>query len=212
MMEETLILITPPSTEPVSLPEAQRQCSATDPADDTFLNGLISTARDNAERFLRRAILSQTYKLFLHEFPCADASNRHGSIYLPAPPLQSVTHVKYYNTAGTLTTLVVDTDYVVDYGGELGGRIHLPYNVSWPTVQDRANAVEIQFVAGWKNTVPESTTTIFADTGVPRGIINGILLDVQLLYQRDQLAPEEARKLEDSRLALLCPWRVLSMP
>ncbi|NBO94223.1 MAG: hypothetical protein EBV06_18220, partial [Planctomycetia bacterium] len=53
----------------------------------------------------KRAFVNRTYRLECYEFPDSTCP-----IMLPNPPLSSVTHVKYLDTAGTLTT-VTSTNY-----------------------------------------------------------------------------------------------------
>ena len=72
------------------------------------------------------------------------------------PPLSSVTSVKYYDSDNTLQTLDSSV-YLVDTYSE-PGTITLAPNQSWPSVKDRVNAVQVEYVAGYgtsSSDVPE---------------------------------------------------------
>jgi uncharacterized phiE125 gp8 family phage protein len=91
-----------------------------------------------------RKLLTQTWKLYLDEFPDCDR------IRIPFGNLQSVTSVKYKITDGTETTMTVTTEYLVETNGDQCGYIILPYGVYWPTDQlYPSNPITIEFVCGW---------------------------------------------------------------
>jgi uncharacterized phiE125 gp8 family phage protein len=92
-----------------------------------------------------RVLLTQTWDYTLDRFPCA--GDRRGTLWLPYPPLSSVTSVKYIDMGGTLQTMS-SADYVVDTSG-VKGRITLAYQKYWPLTRDVASAVTVRFVAGY---------------------------------------------------------------
>jgi uncharacterized phiE125 gp8 family phage protein len=65
-------------------------------------------------------------------------------IVLPGKPIQSVTHVKYYDDLNTLQTLSTSL-YSVDLAERT---IRLNWNITWPTTYIRWDAVQVTFVAG----------------------------------------------------------------
>ncbi len=156
-----------PLVEPVTVSEAKTHLRVDDSVgtiEDTYIETLISTARMMAENFTRRALITQTWRLTLDQWP-------ERSIYLPFPPLQSVSSVKYINTAGVLTTLTEGTDYEVDTRS-VPGRVHPSYSQVWPVVRAIENAVTVEFIAGYGN----------AASDVPEPIRQAILLIIQRLY------------------------------
>ena len=143
-------LTTAPTDEPVTVNDIKLQARITDDASDELLDFYRIAAREEAERFMGRGILTQTWTLLLDGFA--------NVIPLPmAAPLQSVTWVKYYDENGTqqtLATSVYDTDLV-----SRPGRVVLKAGQSWPGTQSerRNGIVEIKYVVGWTSAdlVPE---------------------------------------------------------
>jgi len=140
-------LITAPTIEPVdqdSLANHLRLDLTASDTDDTTLDELVLAAREHVEDVTRRALLTQTWDYSLDGWP------DENYIRLPFGNLQSVTSIKYKDTAGTETTMAVTTEYLVETNGEDYGRIVLPYGVSWPsTTLYPSNPITIRFVCGW---------------------------------------------------------------
>lgn len=114
-------------------------------SEDDLLTNDIKAVREHVEDITRRALLTQTWAYYLPQFP-ADKNY----ITLPFGNLQSVSSVKYKDTDGTETTLVEDTDYIVETNGEGCGRIVLCYGCSWPsTTLYPSNPITITYVCGW---------------------------------------------------------------
>ncbi len=160
-------LITAPTEEPVSLAEAKlhlrMDAEETSPAtthpDDVLVAALIEAARDWAERFQNRAYITQTWRLSMVAFP----TERY--IELPRPPLQSLVTLSYWDGTATQVVSFVDPsgtalletdDYLVDIESQ-PGRLCLKPGLSWPVIESRANAVQIEYVAGYgaASDVPE---------------------------------------------------------
>lgn len=133
-----------PSANIVTLDEAKDQCFVAGSDDDTELMSLIMVAREYAEARTWRQIIEATYTLYLDEFPPGDAV-----IELPKPPVIAVTSVKYYDTNETLQTWAT-SNYQTDLNSE-PARIK-PDDTSWPSTDNRLNAVEITFTAGYNST------------------------------------------------------------
>lgn len=136
-------------------------------AEDALLEIYIQSAREIVEDETRRALFTQTWDLYLDEFPTEDY------IKLPFGNLQSVTSIKYKDTAGTETTMTVTTDYLVETNGSKCGRIVLPWGVSWPSGElYPSNPITIRFICGW-------TTTAL----IPSKIRNAVLMTAVDLWQ-----------------------------
>lgn len=139
-----------PTEELISEDEAKLHARITGSDSDQLIALYLASAREAAESYMNRGLLTQTWKLLLDGFA--------NIIPLPmAAPLQSVTSVKYYDTAGvqqTLATSYYDTDLI-----SRPGRVVLKVDQSWPAVQSerRNGIVEIVYVVGWTSAdlVPE---------------------------------------------------------
>ena len=112
--------------------------------EDTLLNALITVAREYCETQTRRALATQTLELILDDFPYCDY------IELPKSPVQSVTSIKYKDSASTETTWSA-TEYVSDVD-KMPGIITQSYGVTWPVFTPYpSGAVRIRYVAGHKS-------------------------------------------------------------
>lgn len=155
-----LVIVTPPASEPITLAQALahiREVSDSGGEIDTYVTALITAARQWCEAVLRRALLTQTWKLSLNGWP-------GHYIKLPNPPLQSVTSVSYRDSAGVVQTMAaaafdpaVANSYNVNINVE-PGRIVLPYSGIWPTdILMPGAAIEITYVAGFKLLADQSS-------------------------------------------------------
>src|SRR3990167_9515694 len=101
---------------------------STNTTEDPEIVRWIASAESRAQRVSRRQLRTATYDLILDGFPSC------GYIEIPKPPLQTITHVKYRDTAGTLQTWAA-TNYVGEApAGDFcqHGRLSLAYGISWP--------------------------------------------------------------------------------
>lgn len=141
------IIKTAPTVEPILLAEAQAHCrSIDDTAENSTLTALIIAAREYCELYTRKALAPQTIELYLDYFPT--------DIYLPLPPVTSVTSIIYTDYLGVATT-VTNTDYIVD---AINNRIVLVYDKTWPSFTPYAtNPIKITYVAGYTSaTIPKA--------------------------------------------------------
>lgn len=150
-----LTRVTPPYAEPIHLAEAESYLRQEETNDDALIQELIGDAREYAEDVLAEQLVVATWKLTLESFADRHWAYRsqksYGTycpeIWLPKPPLVSVSSVKYVDTAGVQQTLAT-TDYQVD-AVSIPGRIVPAYGKSWPTTRNQPNAVEITYLAGY---------------------------------------------------------------
>ncbi len=166
--------LTPPTEEPVTVGEAKLHARIDEDADNAAVMGFIKAARELAETYTRKAFVTQTWQMFLDDFPACS------EIELPRPPLSSVTHVKAYDDADA-ATVFASSNYFVDTATQ-PGRLVLRDAASWPDAERVANAVEVQFIAG---------TTVDL---VPQAIKQGIFNLVAWLYEHrgDGMEPPDA--------------------
>jgi uncharacterized phiE125 gp8 family phage protein len=119
--------------------------------EDDYIKSLIKAAREYCQDFQNRAYITQTWELWLDEWPGKDFFK------IPLPPLQDITEILYYGTDDYEYTMD-DDDYFIDDKSE-PGRVCLNYGKSWPGVTLRShNGICITFEAGYGDTavdVPE---------------------------------------------------------
>ncbi len=139
---------------------------------DPLLRMLISGARKVAEDRTGRALITQTWEQVLDAFPTSE-------LELGMMPIQSITSVKYYDSAGVLQTLDA-ADYVLDTD-TIPGWLLPAADVDWPATYDMAQAVVVRFVAGYGATgasVPSEirmwiSSQVAASYRNPTGLMEG---------------------------------------
>lgn len=167
-----LTLITEPEVEPLTLEETKAHLRVLHTDEDNLIAIYIRAAReyvDGPNGFLGRALITQTWRLTIDEFPLEE-------IKIPLPPLQSVVDVKYDDTAG-VEQAVATTDYYVDAASEPGWIVPVG---SWPTPLDAINAVRVTFKAGYSATT-DSPPDLAGN--VPFNIKAAMLLIIGNLYE-----------------------------
>lgn len=152
--------------------------------DDSYISDLITTARERVELDEERKLVTQTITLKLDAFPSEN------EIGLPLP-IQSVTSIKYQDTADAQQTFDA-ASYLVDAYSE-PGRIALASSQSWPSTYGEVGDVEIIFIAGYGDTAAD----------VPLTSRQAMLLLVGDLY--------EHREYQVDRITLIenCAYRAL---
>lgn len=184
-----------PYTEPVTLDEVKDHLRITDSTDhDSQLIGLITASREWIESYTGRALVQQTWKYYLQDWPVGD------EFELPFPPLQSVMSIKYTDSDDTQTTWD-SGDYEVDTDSE-PGRIILAYGETWPsTTLHPKNPIEVEFVAGYDS----DGSPADYQANIPEAIKNAMKLDIEIRYDR---AKPDIDILKDVRDTLLAPYRI----
>jgi len=172
-------------------------CPTTNTTTDPQLNALIKAARQQVETFTRRVLITQTWDLIGDFFPT-------GLIRLPFPPLQTISSINYVNANGTVT-LWAAAKYIVDAPeGDHAqrGRVTLAYGETWPVTRDIANAVTVQFIAGYG-----------ASAAVPQGIKQAMLLMIGHWYANREAVNigNIVNEIPMSATALLWGYRALEV-
>lgn len=144
-----LIRITAPATEPLDLATAKLHCRVDGTDEDTLITALIVAAREQAEHETGRALVTQTWELVHDSFPEAFVLRR--------APIQSVTSLKYLDSATGAEQTLAGTDYLLDKDSE-PGYVVPAYGKAWPASYGVPNAVRVRYVAGYgvAATVPQA--------------------------------------------------------
>ena len=142
-----------PTVEPITLEELKAHLHVLTSDDDGYISDLIPGVRKKVEYDLRRALITQTWKMYLDNFPSSGEIIR-----IPYPPLQSISSIKYYDTANVQQEWS-NTEYEVDiYSAP--ARVGTVSGYTWPSTYTRMNAVEIIFVAGYGATATTVPRTV----------------------------------------------------
>jgi uncharacterized phiE125 gp8 family phage protein len=186
-----LKLKTPPPVEPVTLAEVKTLLRIDDNDDDNLISSIITAIRQRAEEWTRRSFLTQTWTLWLDEFPFRSGNTMNKLngrvIIIPRPPMQSVVFIKTYDSDNSTVTFDA-SDYFVDIASS-PGRVALNDNSSWPTSLRKFSAVEVEFIAGYGSSASD----------VPEGIKQGMLQWIKLLFANKSKLYES----DESTLGLL---------
>lgn len=149
---DALQLLEAPAAAPVLLAEVKAQLRIEHPDDDLMIDRLIKTAvaYTDAKGALGHAMITQKWGQWVNSVPPQ-------YVRLAMGPLIEVTAVKYYDIDGALQTdtlsnyEITGTDFTTQIGPKSG--------FNWPVTQDRADAIRIEYTAGYGVTsasVPET--------------------------------------------------------
>ena len=148
------IVITGPTTEPISTAEARQHLRLDELSDgeentaqESELGRMISAARYFLEQSTGRTFHEQTLEWVTDHWP------RDYFVLPRATPLISITSLKWKGTSGTETT-VSASDYIADTDST-PGRLVRAYGVSWPsTTLFPSNPIRIRYRAGVATSSP----------------------------------------------------------
>lgn len=168
----TPIVITQPSTEPITLAEAKAHLRVFLPDDDSYIEDLlIPAARQAIEQRTGRAMMPQRWKIGMDGF-CAVTR-------LPGAPLAGVHGllIKYFDVNNVEQT-VNSTIYTLNRYVE-PTQVTLAYGQSWPAITPTAGGVTMEYDVG------------YADTdAVPAPLKMWMLLAIGTMYEnREQCTP-----------------------
>ena len=185
-MRRVLNLVTGPAAEPVTLDEAKAWLRIDGTDSDVQIAALITTAVQSTEQYLRRSLITQTWKLTLdlnkssidtllgagtYDLPItALYGGLPRVIELPKGPVQSITSVVTYDLDNTSSSFS-SSNYSVDTAGE---RLVLTSGSIWPSNMRSKSACDITYVTGYGN----------GSTNVPAPIKTGILIQVAGLFEQ----------------------------
>lgn len=151
------------------------------------MDALVGTATGWAQRLTNRQLITATIEFWFSSFAdaCAKACRHPGkyspdTILVPRPPLQSLTHIKYYDTANVLQTLASSNYTVVAPQGDDAGPAWIrpvPAAV-YPNTYCRPDAVQIRVVCGYGDEAAD----------IPAGIRQGMALYVAEMFERREMA------------------------
>ena len=188
------ISVTEPSVEPVSVAEAKAHLRVTASDDDTYIGNLIKAARQRAEAYMNRSIVTQVVTYTLDALP--------SEIILPRAPVQSVTSIQYVDDNGSTQSFTV---FQADLTNAAMPMVKPAYGYSWPSTRDQYGAVTVTYTAGYGGGDSPDTSS-----SIPEPIRQAILLMVGTMYEyREEIQTGAASyELPMTAKHLLHPYRV----
>lgn len=163
----------------------REESSDNDPLISAYIDAAVSHI-DGPGGWLGRSVFPQTLELRQNTF-CATAR-------LPYGPVQSVTSVKYVDSAGAEQTL--DADQYLMTGD---GQVALAHGAVWPSLRGDAEGVRIQYTAGYDV--------------LPGAIYAAIMLMVGDLFKNRESTGDQTAAVQMSTTVenLLAPYRSWSV-
>ena len=185
----TLTVIRPPEFEPISLEQARLHLrvdaypgSPDSHPDDDLIMRAIQAARERAEQITRRALVEQGIRLSASGwYPDRWPGSGARGIDLLKPPLISVDQVSYYDSENVLQT-VSSSDYFVEDSHPVA-RLRWARDFDYPDLYDRADAVRIDYTAGYQSLSSPALIQADAANAIPASIINAMLLLIGDMYE-----------------------------
>ena len=137
-----------PASEPISYDSASDHLRVDSAQDIAYIEGLISVAREYVESVTGRATVETSFKLVCNSWQSLFQTGENSLTYLIPifrTPLISVESVKYYAPDASSLTTMSESDYRVITTTE-PGMIQVTGEI--PSVEDRPDAIQIEFTAG----------------------------------------------------------------
>lgn len=176
-----------PATPVITTADAKTFLRVDGSDEDTQIDLWVDSATRQIEGFLRRALITQTWRLKLDRFgrhSLDSQLNRLGPgvhniprsvisgqdfIQLARMPIQSITSITTYDTDDS-SSVFSSSNYGLDTDN---GRVYLNSGSVWPTALRDHNAIEIVYVAGYGD----------AATDIPSPIRQGIYAQLAKIYE-----------------------------
>jgi uncharacterized phiE125 gp8 family phage protein len=202
------------ATEPIDIDEAAENLKAPDDGagsyfEESIISRLITTARQLCEQELEMSLIAKTLELTLDSFcPTGIIATARSyrtppsngpCIELPNGPVRSILLVNYTDSDGNEATLA-DDQYRLSTSSSMAV-LRPAYGVSWPSTRCEADAVRVQYAAGYSaaDSPPQA---------VPEPIRQAMHLCISHFYiNREAVDLNTLMELPLGVRALLAPYR-----
>lgn len=171
--------------EPITLAEAKAHLRVYGDDEDAYITGLIVAAREMAEGRLNRTIRQRTRTALFRGWS--------DDFQLTKPPFISIDTITYADEEGQVQTLDNALYYVASQEDDAPGVVEFVPGYALPVLYTRRRPVTVSYLAGY----PEG--------GVPRAIVQWMLLAIGALYQNREsvVAGVSVAALPDDFMQLL---------
>lgn len=190
-----LQLLSGPQVEPLSLQEAKEHLRVDHLYEDTLISSLITASRLHVEVMLSRALIDQSWSLFLDAWP------DDGRVEIPLAPVSSISAVNIYDSEGNPLPLSA-SHYTLD-GVSEPARLVIEPGASVTSPGRSVNGIEVRFTAGYG----------VAASDVPQSIRQALLLLVAHWYERREPVSlgETSIKVPETASSLLSPYKMVRL-
>ncbi len=187
-----LLLITPPTAEPVTLTDAKAHLRLTIPDDDTYITTLITTARRAVENRFAISLLQQSWALFADTWP------QDGAFHIPLWPVLSVDGLTSFADDDTPST-IDPSNFFLD-AATRPSRLALRQGRVFAPPGRKINGLKLSFTSGFGATaanvpaeIKQALMAIVADWYQNRGDDQGgtlpaVALEILGAYRNVRLA------------------------
>lgn len=154
-------------TEPVTLVALKARIKLTSTADDAQLTGLITAAREFAERISNRCLAPRQFVEYRDCFPYPTKE-----LQIPRPPLVSVDKVEYLDDDYQTWLLWDASEYWVALSN-VPAILQPRRGFTYPPTLGQAGCVRLTFTAGepieqhWQNNLLDIAIFMYENAGVP---------------------------------------------
>lgn len=162
----SLILTSPPATEPVSLAEAKTHLRVPHADDDAYISTLIIAARRAVESRTGLALITQGWSLWLDRWPDAPVAS------LGLAPVSAISDIVAFGEDGTPATYD-PSHYYLDGVSKPGRAVIRPDRLP-PLPGRKVNGIEVRFTAGFG----------VAASAVPQELKQALLLIIAHWFDR----------------------------
>ena len=197
-MQETFLIetVSRVPVEPVTLQQVKDHLRVSTSDTDAILSVYIEAARNYVENFTCRSLTTQSIRFTMSCF--------YDYLYLPKGSVQSITSVRYIDSAGVEQTVDPSNYNLISASGD-ASYIQRAQSGAWPAHKYQANAVRINYVAGYP---PSSDSPTNYAANVPAFIRAAIFMLVQSYY--DDLKGEDRNALLATVNQMLWQYKLAS--
>lgn len=182
----TLVLSQSPLSEPVTLDEAKAHLRIDHEGEDDLLNSLITTAREYLESQTQLALMTQSWRLCLDNWPTDPC------LILHKTPVQSIDQIEQFDANGD-AQIISTSEKLLD-GNAHPARL---YTNQQSAPEQAINGIEITFTAGFQSA-----------SEVPDMLKRALLIHIAQMYEfRGVVAPNmQPAAVPLGYTALISPW------
>ena len=169
---ESKIIVTKPTSEPVTLDEAKYQLRLLENTDfDVLIDSLIISARQTAENYTRQYFVRQKWRLYFNCF--------HDVMNLSPAKVRDVEALQYIDTDGATQTAAASL-YTLDISGQKVTRAH---SQVWPSVRSVVNAVWLDV---WVGMYDETASPVDTSADIEAPVKQAILMLVGSMFEQTE--------------------------